>query len=114
MIPPQIVFPIVYLAIVVTIAFVIVKFIKSRRAERAQMIEKGMNPFRDVDIEAFNKKSNLKNGILLLSLGMGLLIGQILLLNFEALDGFITYLTSMAVFGGIGFLITYQFIKRLY
>ena len=114
MIPPQIVFPIVYLAIFVTIAFVIVKFIKSRRAERAQMIEKGMNPFRDVDIEAFNKKSNLKNGILLLSLGIGLLIGQLLLLSFEELDGFITYLTSMAVFGGIGFLITYRLIKRLY
>lgn len=105
--------PLIWLAIVATIAYVIVQFVKSRRKERSQMIEKGMNPFRDVDIETFNKKSNLKNGILLLSLGVGLVIAQILLLNFESLDGFITYLTAMSVFGGIGFLITYRLIKRL-
>lgn len=105
--------PLIMLAVVVTIAYVIVYFLKSRRKERSQLIEKGMSPFRDVDIETFNKKSNLKNGILLLSLGLGLVMAQVLLINFDNLDSFITYLTCMSVFGGIGFLITYRLIKRL-
>lgn len=105
--------PLIWLAIVVTIAYVIVQFVKSRRKERSQMIEKGMNPYRDVDMETFNKKSNLKNGVILLSLGVGLVIAQILLLTFENLDGLITYLSSMSIFGGIGFLITYRLIKRV-
>lgn len=105
--------PLIWLAIIITIAYVIVQFIKSRRKERSQMIEKGMNPYRDVDIETFNKKSNLKNGILFLSLGVGMVIAQLLLLTVESLDGFITYLSCMSIFGGIGFLITYRLIKRL-
>ena len=104
--------PFIMLAIVIIIAYVIVQFVKNRRKERAQMIENGMNPFRDVDIDEFNKLTNLKNGILLLSLGLGLCVGQGLLLGFEGLDGFITYLTSTLICGGIGFLISYRYIKR--
>lgn len=104
--------PFVLLAIVIVIGYVIVQFIKSRRQERSQMIEKGMNPFRDVDIEEFNKLSNLKNGVLLLSLGIGFLLGHVLNLVFAILDDSITYLFMVLICGGIGFIISYRLIKR--
>lgn len=76
------------------------------------MIEKGMNPYDGLDLSEFNKLSNLKNGILLLSLGVGLLLGHILVISFESLDNFITYLSSILIFGGIGFIISYILVKR--
>ncbi len=76
------------------------------------MIEKGINPMMDIDIDSFNKMSNLRNGILFLSIGLGLLCGQWVKLTWVDLDGFITYLTSTLIFGGLGFLITYRLIKQ--
>lgn len=76
------------------------------------MIEKGMNPFEGIEIEEFNKLSNLKNGILLLSIGSGLLLGNVLTISFEALDGFITYLSCILISGGFGFIISYLLIKK--
>lgn len=104
--------PFIFLAIVTIIALLVGYIVRSRREERAQMIEKGMNPFRGTDIAEFNRLTNLKNGILLLSLGLGLFIGHMLTLSFDQWDGFITYLASALIFGGIGFIISYQLIKR--
>ncbi|MBV6647806.1 MAG: hypothetical protein KI790_20270 [Cyclobacteriaceae bacterium] len=104
--------PFFVLAMVIIAALLISQFIRNRRNERTQMIEKGMNPFEGIEMSEFNKLSNLKNGILLLSLGIGLLLGHILVISFESLDGFITYLSTILISGGIGFIISYLLIKR--
>lgn len=104
--------PFFILAMVIIVALLISQFIRIQRKERAQMIEKGMNPFEGIEIEEFNKLSNLKNGILLLSIGSGLLLGNVLTISFEALDGFITYLSCILISGGFGFIISYLLIKK--
>jgi len=100
--------PLFVLLMVIIVALLISQFLKNRRKERSQMIEKGMNPFEGVDFSEFNKLTNLKNGILLLSLGIGLLVADILTLE----DDFVTYLSSILISGGIGFIISYILIKR--
>lgn len=85
---------------------------KTKNQERMRMIDKGINPDGDLSISEYRKQKSLKNGILFISLGIGLLVGHILVITTEKLDNFLTYLTMLLIFGGIGFLINYLIIKK--
>jgi hypothetical protein len=45
-------------------------------------------------------------------LGLGLFAGHLLVINYDSMDNFITYLTMILIFGGIGFLINYMITKN--
>ena len=85
---------------------------KTKNQERLRMIDKGINPEGDLSITKYRKQTNLKNGILFISLGVGLLIGHILTITIDKLDNFLTYITMLLIFGGVGFLINYSIIKK--
>jgi len=86
-------------------------YIKTKNQERMKLIEKGVNPDEELSVSEYRKQSNLKNGILFLSLGLGLIAGHLLVINFEVLDKFVVYVSSILIFGGIGFLISYFLLK---
>ncbi|MDD4032287.1 MAG: hypothetical protein PHS48_03470 [Bacteroidales bacterium] len=83
-------------------------YIRTRNSERIKLIEQGLNPDEGLNITEYQKQANLKNGVLLLSLGLGLLCGHLLVINYEMMDEIITYLMMLLIFGGIGFLINYR------
>ena len=104
------------LGILVIIAFpicgLIGYYMKTKNQERMKLIEKGINPDEGLSISEYRKQTNLKNGVLFLSLGLGLFMGHVLVINFEIMDELITYATMLLIFGGIGFLINYKIIKN--
>jgi hypothetical protein len=104
------------LGILVIIAFpicgLIGYYIKTKNQERIKLIEKGINPDEGLSISDYRIQTNLKNGVLFLSLGLGLFIGHLIVINYEVMDKFITYLTMLLIFGGIGFLINYMIMKN--
>jgi len=104
------------LGILVIIAFpvcgLIGYYMKTKNQERMKLIEQGVNPDEGLSISEYRKQTNLKNGVLFLSLGLGLFIGHLLVINYEQMDNFITYATMLLIFGGIGFLINYMIIKN--
>lgn len=104
------------LGILVIIAFpicgLIGYYIKTKNQERMKLIEQGVNPDEGLSISDYRKQISLKNGILFLSLGLGLFIGHLIVINYDKMDSFITYATMLLIFGGIGFLINYKIIKN--
>lgn len=87
-------------------------YIKTKNQERMKLIENGINPDEGVNILEYRKFSNLKNGILFVFIGLGLLVGHILVINFNQMDSLITYITMIFIFGGIGFLLSYNKMKN--
>ncbi len=87
-------------------------YIKTKNKERMSLIEKGINPDEGLNISDYRKQTNLKNGVLFLSLGLGLFIGHLLVITYEQIDNFITYATMLLIFGGIGFLINYMILRN--
>jgi hypothetical protein len=98
--------------ITILVGLLIGYYMKARNQERLRMIDKGINPDGEMSISEYQKQNNLKNGILLLSLGIGLLIAHILVISIDEFDNFLTYVTMLLISGGIGFLINYSIIKR--
>jgi hypothetical protein len=86
-------------------------YIKTKNKERIKLIEKGINPDEGLSIPEYRRQTNLKIGILFISFALGLLFGHLLLLRYENLDAFITYLSMLLLFGGIGFLINFFIIR---
>jgi hypothetical protein len=87
-------------------------FIRTKNHERITMIEKGINPDEGFSISEYRKQTSLKNGVLLVSLAMGLFIGHLLVISYDKLDSFITYLSMLLLFGGIGFLINFFILRN--
>lgn len=87
-------------------------YMKTKNQERMKLIEKGINPDEGLSISEYRKQTSLKNGVLFISLGLGLLLGHLLYINYDTMDMFVTYLTMLLIFGGIGFLINYLIIKN--
>ena len=112
MIPPFRFFPISWIILTILIIVIIGYFMKTRNQERLRMIEKGINPDGDLSISEYRKQTSLRNGILFISLGVGLLIGHILVITIDRLDNFLTYLTMFLIFGGLGFLINYSISRK--
>ncbi|KPK82759.1 MAG: hypothetical protein AMS27_14090 [Bacteroides sp. SM23_62_1] len=100
------------IVITVLISLLIGYYMKTKNQERLRMIDKGINPDGELSISEYRKQTSLKNGILALSLGIGLAIGHVLVISIDKLDNFLTYVIMLLIFGGIGFLINYSVIKR--
>ncbi len=79
-----------------------------------QMIEKGINPDEGLNVTDYKKYSSLKNGILFLFFGLGLLVGQLLVIFVDEIDKFFAHLIMLLIFGGIGFLINFMIIQKLH
>jgi hypothetical protein len=87
-------------------------YIKTKNQERIKLIEKGINPDEGLNISDYRKQTNLKIGILLVSLAFGLFTAHLLVTNFNNLDAFITYLSMLLLFGGLGFLINFLILRN--
>ncbi len=103
---------VILLIIAIPVCVLFGYYIKTKNQERMKLIEQGINPDEGLSISEYRKQTNLKNGVLFLSLGLGLFIGHLLVINYEILDKFITYLAMLLIFGGVGFLINYMIIKH--
>ncbi len=64
------------------------------------MIERRIDHDKERNISEHRRQTNLKNGILFIFIGLGLLIAQLLVKQFEVPDEFITYVTMFLIFGG--------------
>jgi len=87
-------------------------YIKTKNQERMKLIEKGINPDEGLSISDYRKQTNLKVGVLLVFLAFGLFIGHLLVIKNDNLDAFITYLSMLLLFGGIGFLINFLILRN--
>ncbi len=101
-----------FLFIGIPILLLIAYYIKTKNRERMQMIEKGINPDQGLNVSHYRQHSSLKNGILFLFFGLGLLVGQLLVIFVDAIDKFFAHLIMLLIFGGIGFLINYMIIQK--
>ena len=102
----------VLLVIAFPICGLIGYYIKTKNQERIKLIEKGINPDEGLTISDYRKQTDLRNGILFISFGLGLLVGHLLVLNFSQLDNLITYAAMLLVSGGIGFIINFMIIRN--
>jgi hypothetical protein len=89
----------------------ILYYIKSKNEERIKMIEHGINPDEGVELNEVRQQTTLKNAILLLSFGLGLIIAHHMIMYYHFDDRFVIYVSMLMVFGGIGFLISYLLTK---
>ncbi len=87
-------------------------YIKTKNQERINLIEKGINPDEGLNLTEYRKQTNLRTGVLLVSLGLGLLIAHIIINSFEGFDAFVTYLSMLLLFGGLGFLINFLILRN--
>ena len=102
-----------FLFIGVPILLLIAYYIKTKNRERIQMIEKGINPDEGLNVSQYREHSSLRNGILFLFFGLGLLMGQLLVV-LDAFDKPLSHLIMLLIFGGIGFLINYMIIQKMH
>ena len=102
-----------FLFIGVPILLLIAYYIKTKNRERMQLIEKGINPDEGLNVSQYREHSSLRNGILLLFFGLGLLMGQLLTV-FDAFDKPLSHLIMLLILGGIGFLINFLIIQKMH
>ena len=102
----------IVVVLAVLICVLVLYYIKTKNEERIKLIEKGINPDEGLNITEYRKQAYLKNGILLVSLAIGLIIGHLLVNNNNQLDSFITYVSSLLFFGGIGFILNYLVLRN--
>ena len=77
--------------------------------ENMAMIEKGMEPKRQT--RQANPTQTLKNGLLFVGAGLGLLLAIIItnMFNLEGDNGAGIYFALIAIFGGLGMLCAYMY-----
>jgi len=85
---------------------------KTKNQERIKLIEKGINPDEGMNITEYRKLTSLNFAVLFISFAVGLLTAHLLVISYEPLDSFVTYLSMILLFGGIGFLINYLIVKN--
>ncbi|MFC1561164.1 DUF6249 domain-containing protein [Candidatus Latescibacterota bacterium] len=95
----------------VLIAVLIFLYIMAKQKERIVLIEKG------IDITKINSKkyvhyTNMRIGILLIALAIGLIVGYIFT-SITNMNVYIIYAVSLLMCEGIGFLIYYYMNKNL-
>ena len=99
-------------AIACLVCILIVYYIRTKNQERMKLIDLGLNPDEGLNVSEYRKQSSLQNGILFVSLGLGLFTGHLLVINYEIMDELITYLISLLLFCGIGFLVNFLIIRN--
>lgn len=103
----EILVPIAIFAVVFGIVFVVVT---ARNRERMAMIEKGVDPKSFVK-ETGNKYNILKWALLIIGLGIGAVVGN-LLATYTDLSDEASYFGPILIFGGLGLLIAFLIIKK--
>jgi len=98
----------VIFAAVFGIVFVIAS---ARNRERMAMIEKGVNPKDFMSDRKPNSYGILKWALLLVGLGFGLFIGN-LLETYTAVQEEAAYFASALFFGGLGLFLSFQIAKK--
>jgi hypothetical protein len=83
-----------------------------RTRENMAMIDKGMNPKRYANLPAPFR--SLKNGLLLLGAGAGLLLAYIISNNMSGRDHEAIYFSLIAIGGGLGLIGSYAMEKKEY
>jgi hypothetical protein len=83
-------------------------YLKTR--ENMAMIEKGMNPKQFANRPAPYR--NLKNGLLFVGAGLGLLIAFFIVNNISGHDSEIIYFSLLAIGGGLGLISSYAIEKK--
>jgi asparagine N-glycosylation enzyme membrane subunit Stt3 len=91
--------------------YIIFYAIKKENKQKMAMIEKGMNPLiPERKKENKSKPSQLKNGIILIGLAFGILMGYMLRENGN-MEAWVAYPSMILVFGGAALIVAY-FIER--
>lgn len=98
------------LPIIIFASLALLYQMRSSNKQREHLIEKGINP-DGISIIEYQKLSNLTNGILLISLALGLSFAYFLREYFHLEEFLTVYLSSLMFFGGLGYLVNY-FIYR--
>jgi len=78
---------------------IIYRAIKLKNQEKLALIEKGMDPTL-ADSKPKNQQNNLKNGLMLIGIALGVLCGYILNLTID-IPNFVAYSTMILIFCGI-------------
>jgi Domain of unknown function (DUF6249) len=98
--------------VVISISCLIGYYMRTKNHERMKLIEKGVNPDEGLNISEYREQTFLINGVHFLTLGFGLVVGHLIVSNHMTMSSLITYITSILIFGGIGFLINYKIIRN--
>ena len=85
--------------------------ISARNRERMSMIDKGVNPKDFIRQRISNPYGILKWALLLVGLGLGLFIGN-LLESYTALEEVSAYFASALFFGGLGLVLAFVLTKK--
>ncbi|HTF20713.1 MAG TPA: DUF6249 domain-containing protein [Chryseolinea sp.] len=99
-----------FLFIVVPSCLLILYYIRARNTERIKMIENGINPDGNVDLLTHRKQETLRNGIFLIFLSLGVLVGDYVARN-QIVDAVIAFISTILMFGGLGFLVNYLILR---
>ncbi len=81
-------------------------YIFVRRRERLTMMEKGFDPSRFYTEKPSSRFTSLKYGMLLIGLGMGILIGNIIAATSE-IEKEVAFFSMTFLFGGIALVLNY-------
>ena len=91
--------------------YIIFYAIKSEKKQKMAMIEKGMDPsLSGKKRETKRKPNHLKNGILLMGLALGILMGY-LLTEVGNMIAWVAYPSMILIFGGVALIMNY-YIER--
>jgi len=99
------------LILIVPSCLLVLYYIRTKNAERIKLIEKGINPDEGFGDSNHSRRNNLKNGIFFISMAIGLLIGNFLAKN-NILEGSISYISMLLLFGGLSFFVNYMIAKN--
>ncbi|RDV10247.1 hypothetical protein DXT99_26670 [Pontibacter diazotrophicus] len=97
---------ILVLPLIIAISLMVFYHIRSKNKQRELLIERGINP-DGLSIIEYQKLSNLTNGVLFISVALGLFSASFVRLILKEIDFLSVYLSFVLLFGGIGFLVNY-------
>lgn len=100
-----------FLPIIIAISILIFYQIHAKNKQREHLIEKGINP-DGISIIEYQKLTNLTNGVLLISISLGLSFAYFLREFFDLEEFLTVYLSSLLFFGGLGYIANYLIYKR--
>ena len=103
----QMVFPSLFFFLLAVFIFV---YVMSKQKERMVLIEKGVD-ITKLNTKKYGRYANLRNGILIISLAIGLILGYIVTIT-TTMNVFIAYAVCLLLCEGIGFLIYYKINKN--
>lgn len=99
-----------YPPIILITALVVVFYIWTQYRQKMELIKKGESIVQLDSLEKM-KLGNLAKGIITISIALGILLAN-LLDTYTALDSFVSYITMILLFFGLGSLIFYFTVKN--